>query len=82
MPKFHPTLSRQSKFPWLHLIFPEEKAALEEKRFQNAEDIRRTAMAELNAVQMEAFADSFQKIFKWFFKCTSIQVCGDYFEYS
>lgn len=80
MPKFHPNLSRQSKFSWLHLIFPKEKAALEGKRLQNAEHIKKIAMAELNAVQSEAFADSFQKLFKRFNRC--IQVRGDHFQYS
>jgi hypothetical protein len=54
------------------------KTALKGKRFQNVEDIKKNVTAELNAVPLEAFADSFQKLFERCNKC--IQAGGDYFE--
>jgi hypothetical protein len=38
------------------------KTALKGKRFQDAEDIEKNVMAELNAVPLEVFADRFQKL--------------------
>jgi hypothetical protein len=36
------------------------KTALKGKRFQDVEDIKKSVMAELNAVSLEAFADNFK----------------------
>jgi hypothetical protein len=52
------------------------KTALQGKRFQDGEDIKKNVMAELNAVPLEAFADCFQKLFERCNKCN--QVGGDY----
>jgi hypothetical protein len=54
------------------------KTVLEGKRFQNAEDIRKNMTAEMKAVPLEAFAYSFQKLFKPSNTC--IQAGGDRFE--
>jgi histone-lysine N-methyltransferase SETMAR len=58
--------------------FPEVKSALEGKRFQDVEDIKKNVTPELNALPLEAFAGYFQKLFEPCHKC--IQVGGDYFE--
>jgi hypothetical protein len=47
------------------------------KGFQDAEDLKKTMMAELNAVPLAAFADYFQNFLKQFNKCT--QVGRNYF---
>jgi hypothetical protein len=54
------------------------KTALKGKIFQNAEDINRIVTVALNAVPLEATADSFQKLSERI--NTRIEVCGDYFE--
>jgi hypothetical protein len=43
-------------------LFPTMKTAVKGKTFQDAEDIKKTETAELNAVPLEAFAD-FSKTF-------------------
>jgi hypothetical protein len=47
----------------LHFLFHKAKTTLKGKRFQDAEDIKKNVMTELNTVPLEAFADSFQKLF-------------------
>jgi hypothetical protein len=59
----------------LHFLFPKVKPALKGKRFQDAEGIKENVTAELNAVPLQAFADSSQKLLKRFNKC--IQVDGE-----
>jgi hypothetical protein len=44
-------------------LFPEVTTALKEKRFQDAEDIKKNVTAELNGVRLEAFANCFQNPF-------------------
>jgi hypothetical protein len=53
------------------------KTALEGKRFQDAEDVKKNVKVEINAVPSEAFADCFQKLPKRFNKY--FQVDGDYY---
>jgi hypothetical protein len=54
------------------------KTALEGKRFQDVEDIKKNVTVELNAVPLEAFADCFQKRYE---RCNKFsQLVGDYFE--
>jgi hypothetical protein len=40
-------------------LFPKVKTAFKGKRFQDDEDIKKKVMAELNAIPLEAFADTF-----------------------
>jgi hypothetical protein len=54
------------------------KTALDGKKFQDVEDIKKNVTAEINAFPLEASADCFQKLSK---RCNKrIQVVGDYFE--
>jgi hypothetical protein len=39
------------------------KTALKGKRFQDAEDINKNVMDELNSIPLEAFANRFKKLF-------------------
>jgi histone-lysine N-methyltransferase SETMAR len=64
--------------PACFFLFPTMKTVLKGKMFQDVEDIKKNVTAELNAVPLEAFANSFQKRFERRNKC--IQVGGDYFE--
>jgi hypothetical protein len=54
------------------------KTAVKGKRFHDAEDIKKTVTAKLNAVHLEAFSCCLQKSFKRYNTC--IQVGGDKFE--
>jgi hypothetical protein len=73
----HPSYSPDLE-PLDFFLLPTVKTALKGKRFQDVEDIKKNEKAELNAVPLEAFADSFQKRFEQCNKCT--QVGGNYFE--
>jgi histone-lysine N-methyltransferase SETMAR len=72
-PPYSPDLAPADFF-----LFPSVKTALQWKRFQDVEDIKKNVMAELNTVPLEAFADCLQKLFGGCKKC--IQVGRDYFE--
>jgi hypothetical protein len=54
------------------------KTVFKGKWFQDAEDVMKNVMAELNVVPLEAVADCFQKLFKLCNKC--IQVGGDFID--
>jgi hypothetical protein len=54
------------------------KTTLKGKRFQDAKNIKKNLMLELNAVTLEAFAISLQNLLKRFNK--RVQVGVDYFE--
>jgi histone-lysine N-methyltransferase SETMAR len=56
-PPYSPDLTPADFF-----LFPTVKTALEGKRFQDVEDIKKNLMAELNAVPLEALADCFQAL--------------------
>jgi hypothetical protein len=48
------------------------KTALNGKRFQDVEDIKKSVTAEVNAIPLEAFADCFQKLFERCNKCIQV----------
>jgi hypothetical protein len=63
-PPYSPDLAPADFFLFLTVT-----TALEGKRFQDVEDIKKNVTAELNAVSLEAFTDSFQKRFERCNKC-------------
>jgi hypothetical protein len=66
-------LVNKIQISWLHFLFPKVKSALKGKRSQDVEGIKENLTAEVNAVPLEAFVDSFLKLFK---------LCNNLFKYS